>query len=189
MVFNPYSSSFLKRLTQARLRPADETLFRALGGPGTGKTVFDLFGGWRKEALLMSSWGYRVLSTEIHLEVHRTFENHAALFRPDEVSRIEALNKDGMSLRKENVTPFDVLYLDPMFSAEGKKSALPKKDMQVLRDWTQGQPEYWEEITALCRDKTIPRRVLKWPSRNFHLALKPSTLLEGAGFRYYIFVN
>ncbi len=185
-VASPYSRAFIERLGQAMKKPRHEALIKSLGSPKAGTRVLDVFGGWRREALLMAAAGLWVESWEIEPQVHQAFLDSHKIFPKSLLENIQAQLGNGVE-RAQVAKDFDLLYLDPMFAEEGTSSALPKKEMQALRELTQNQEVAFGEIWELCQNSNFSRRVLKWPGRKLPQEFKKQSIIEGSGFRYIIF--
>lgn len=81
---------------------------------------------------------------------------------------------------------WDVIYLDPMYPEDGK-SALPSKEMQVLRDLTGGDADA-DELLALARRCAGNRVVVKRPAKAPWLAgEKPGLEFMGNQARFDVY--
>lgn len=114
-----------------------EPLLKAIGAKAQFPKVFDGTAGLGRESYLLASHGYEVVACEknpylyvlLCLALEKLYEN---LNLPEEKRRLFFLYGDSLEVISSLENEFDVLYLDPMFP-ESKKSALVKKNMQVLQ--------------------------------------------------------
>ncbi len=82
---------------------------------------------------------------------------------------------------------WDVVHLDPMYPHRGKQ-ALPQKEMQILRELTDGDPDA-DGLLAPALACARRRVVVKRPSHAPHLAGRaPSFQLEGTQARYDVYL-
>lgn len=81
---------------------------------------------------------------------------------------------------------WDVIYLDPMYPEDGK-TALPGKEMQVLRDLTGGDADA-DSLLPLARACAAKRVVVKRPAKAPWLAgEKPGLELKGTQARFDVY--
>jgi 16S rRNA (guanine1516-N2)-methyltransferase len=124
----------------------------------------------------------RAMENSEHLEIFKNFE----LFQSDAFNYVEALTEEQFP---------DVFYIDPMYPPRST-SALPRKDIQVLRrllaDDLNEDPVVREtklkNLIELCLSKTKKRVVLKRPVWLTPL-FPPKISFEGKLVRYDVYVR
>lgn len=82
---------------------------------------------------------------------------------------------------------WDVVYLDPMYPEDGK-TALPSKEMQVLRDLTGGDPDadaLLDPALACARRRVVVKRPAKAP---WLAGRKPDLELRGTQARFDVYL-
>jgi len=78
---------------------------------------------------------------------------------------VEAVTHELLARCAAEATRWDVVYVDPMYPEDGK-SALPAKEMQVLRDLTGGDADadtLLEPALACARQRVVVKRPAKAP--------------------------
>jgi 16S rRNA (guanine1516-N2)-methyltransferase len=85
----------------------------------------------------------------------------------------------------QNYTP-DVIYLDPMFSARRKSSALPKKPAQVLQALAVAGGE--AKLLAAAR-RSVGRVVVKRPQDGPPIEADPTLVFSGRLVRYDVYLQ
>jgi 16S rRNA (guanine1516-N2)-methyltransferase len=164
-----------------------EPLAKALGIKGREKThVWDLTCGSGKDSILLLKFGAKVTAFE----------------RNPSVAALLLLAKKSFSSNSFNIhfgsgpahkelletSPPDVLYYDPMYPETGKKkSALPRKEMQVFRDLV-GKDLDEEEIYLWAKNSGIKRFVVKRGVKSPTLKARPSSQYIGKSARYDLYI-
>lgn len=179
-----YSVDFLSgRLNYRQKRASHEAVVKAMGQK---KRVLDATMGWGRDSFLLSQAGYDVCSLErssivvalVKDGLRRLQEQPFKILQQDAVEYMSTLNKND----------FDCIYLDPMFP-ELKKSALVKKDMQILQllathDKQQGN------LLDIALKTNIKRVVVKRPAKGATLTLqKPSHSYTGKACRFDVYLS
>ena len=122
-------------------------------GARAGLTVLDAMAGWGADGLALAAAGCAVKMTESHPLVYALLVDAVARSGlPADVEFVDARRRVGAG--------FDVVYLDPMFEPS-RKTALPKKPMQVLRDVVGRDAPDVPEILLLARRHARERVVVK----------------------------
>lgn len=101
--------------------------------------------------------------------------------------RVEVLEGDAIRLLADPAQHgrWDVIYLDPMYPDDGK-TALPSKEMQLLRELTGGDDDA-DALLAPALACGARRVVVKRPSKAPPLAgIAPGTCLDGTQLRFDI---
>ncbi|CEK09849.1 class I SAM-dependent methyltransferase [Legionella hackeliae] len=156
--------------------------------PGPGVRIIDATAGWGRDAAVLASFGARVIMLERQPIL-------AALLN-DALMRRDAHTRKILQLKLYHVDAFnylhelsqqdypDVIYIDPMHP-ERQKSALVKKDMQVLQQLI-ARDDKTEELIQLAKTRVMKRVVVKWPQHSPALE-KPDTTIAGKTVRFDIY--
>lgn len=142
-----------------------EPLLKAVGAKAQFPRVFDGTAGLGRESYLLASHGYEVNSCEknpylyvlLSLALERLYTN---LDLPEDKKRLFFHFGDSLEVLQALSEAIDVLYMDPMFP-ETKKSALVKKNMQVLQrmDLSDDKPlELLEKAKTLALKRIVFKR-------------------------------
>ncbi|MFP5520510.1 MAG: class I SAM-dependent methyltransferase [Bdellovibrionia bacterium] len=168
------------------LRGKNEPLARAFTGNRNYKRVHDLSLGLAIDALTAIQLGFEVSGNErsplIALMIKAAIQatntaNYKFTFFE---SNAETLLSDSLFLEK-----IEVLYFDPMYPHK-KKSALPKKEMQIFRDLV-GDDMDAESVLEYALKTQVPRIVVKRPVTAEFLLTKPSYSVETKVVRWDIY--
>lgn len=158
--------------------------------PKPGLRFIDATAGWGRDAALLASFGAEVLMLEKNPIVAALLAD--ALLQQD----AESKTKLQLSLLPvnacdylENLKPSDypdIIYIDPMHP-ERSKSALVKKDMQVLQTLVGSQKDALELIqVAISRVKD--KVVVKWPE-NAPALLPTPHAIHGRTVRFDLYFS
>ncbi len=102
-------------------------------------------------------------------------------------ARTEILAGDARTWLDLRERQWDIVHLDPMYPHAGKQ-ALPQKEMQLLRELTQGDPDA-DTLLAPALQCARLRVVVKRPLRAPFLGeLPPTFQLEGTQARYDVYL-
>jgi 16S rRNA (guanine1516-N2)-methyltransferase len=174
-----------------------EILLRAAGfKPDAAPAVIDATGGLGRDSFVLAAAGCRVHVFERHpiiaalladgLERACSHPASAAaarrirLTQGDAVAALQAMEECGEQT--------DVVYLDPMFP-ERRKSALVKKDLQLLQLLASADASYDQLLHAALRT-AAGRVVVKRPVKSPFLAdLRPSHSLTGKTVRFDVYLT
>lgn len=199
----PISVDFLSKEFQRRVKEPKGTqlLFRAIG---EASTVFDATAGLGSDSFLLASWGFKVTACERNEIIFKLltdgFDRLKTAATRDEtlshiVKNLNFINCDSKLYlteaatvsETETETEFDVVYLDPMYP-DLKGTALPKKEMQLLRKlFVDVDPENETKLILEAALKAAKKRVvLKRPPSAPEIK-KPSHSLEGKAVRFDIY--
>lgn len=195
--FKPIKLSFIDgRNTHRRLFGGrnQQLIARAIGsGKKTNLNVLDGTAGFGTDAFVLASLGCNVtlieripaLATMLELAVEEA-NQHSATERI--ASRMQVVFGDAVRLFKDSrySARFDTVYLDPMYP-KSNKSALVKKNMQVLRDLV-GFDDSGEDLLRSALNCALMRVVVKRPRGAPTLSGRtPSFVLKSAKTRYDIY--
>ena len=172
-----------------------EAISKAVGiKKGHRPNIVDATAGWGRDAFVLATLGCRVHMIERSELIAKLLED--GLRRAEQDEKIGELIKDNLSLsfgesQQELLhTPFEleVIYLDPMFPHK-EKSALVKKDMQILQDIA-GQDMDADTLLHLALTIATNRVVVKRPSTaDFLAGLKPQTSIKTKKHRFDIYLT
>lgn len=171
--------------------PRKDLLARAVGLKSEGLRVVDLTAGLAQDAFFMARLGCQVQALERHPLLYFLLQN-AWDKLPEEMQKsIRFEFKDALDFFKGGAIQADVIYYDPMYP-DRKKSALPRKEMQVFRALV-GADEDCVDVLELALQSSVPRVVLKRPHWSSVLELpsgrKPSHSLDGNLIRYDVYLK
>lgn len=133
--------------------------------PTQGMRILDATGGWGRDAAVLASFGADVLMLErqpIMAALLADGLNRLPSTSPLMLSLVHMDAKQYLQSLTETDYP-DVIYIDPMHPSR-QKSALVKKDMQVLQRLIGSD----DDVTALIQlaiTRVRHRVVVKWPQR------------------------
>ncbi len=172
-----------------------EAISKAVGiKKGHRPNIVDATAGWGRDAFVLATLGCRVHMIERSELMAKLLED--GLRRAEEDEKIGTLMKDNLSLsfgesQQELLqTPFEpeVIYLDPMFPHK-EKSALVKKDMQILQDIAEQDTDA-DALLHLALTIATNRVVVKRPSTADFLAeIKPQTSIKTKKHRFDIYLT
>lgn len=193
----PVSVDFLARDVQRRMKEpkGGQLLFRAVNAPDV-KTILDATAGLGGDSIQLASWGFEVIACERNEKVFKLLEDGAKRLQEaaqannelkTAAKNLKVFNSDAREKMQE-LKP-DVIYLDPMYP-DLKSSALPKKEMQLLRKlFTDVDPEK-ETLDLLDQAlKSANKRVVIKRPPAAPVLYKPSHSLEGKAVRFDIYTK
>lgn len=174
-----------------------QAIAKAIGlKQGKRPKVLDITAGLARDAYVLATLGCHmtlvekspILSELIrdginrglqHENSHQVLANNFALHNADAVEYMQTLPAEERP---------DVIYLDPMFP-ERKKSALVKKDMQILQRLL-GKNENNDVLLDIALDCAQERVVVKRPKHAPHLTnTKPNTSILSKKTRFDIYLT
>ena len=156
--------------------------------PKPGMHIIDATAGWGRDAAILAGFGAQVMMLERHPVMVVLLED--ALNHQSEADRqrlkLSLQAQDALSvLSTLNEKDFpDVIYIDPMHP-ERNKSALVKKDMQMLQDLI-GPDEDALALILLAQKCAKQRVVVKWPQK-INPLLPPSYSIAGKTIRFDVY--
>ncbi len=155
--------------------------------------VLDATGGLGRDAFTLAALGAEVVLAErqpLVVELLRDAQRRARL-HPDAAvrhaaDRLRIVGSDALHMGAGQ-GPFDAVYLDPMYPDDGK-SALPQKEMQMLRDLA---GDDLDADALLAHALTLaPRVAVKRPLKAPPLAgPRPNAVLEGTQARFDLYLS
>ena len=158
---------------------------------GEVRTVVDATAGLLGDAFLLAAAGFRVIAIERSAAVFALSKDGLARARRDE--RLSALIGDRLELVHADARSWleahagtadapDAVLIDPMFPPKRKRSALPRKEMVVLREAV-GSDADAAELLEVARKCARQRVVLKRGDDAEELA-KPDWTVGGTTVRF-----
>lgn len=188
---------FLKINYRRKFSPSTDLLCRACGWHLGLRSVWDLTAGLGVDATMLAQAGFRVKAIEQNpylflLLKNATYEREKELILSG-ASKKSLLNIEfGQSqnlIREEGVSKLEwpqVAYYDPMYPSKNK-SALPSKEMQVLRELNGTDGEDPTLIRAAL-EMGISRVVVKRPIKAPVIIEKPNAQIKGKLIRYDLYL-
>ncbi|MFA5959390.1 MAG: class I SAM-dependent methyltransferase [Tatlockia sp.] len=165
--FSPLFADFSSKTWQKRRDAGKKQGLVRACKPKPGLRILDATAGWGRDAAVLASFGAEVLMLEREPIMAALLRD--ALNRQDERAKanlkLQLCEMDACSYLNA-LTPDlypDVIYIDPMHP-ERQKSALVKKDMQVLKALL-GPDENPLGLLELALTRALQRVVVKWPQQ------------------------
>lgn len=155
--------------------------------PRAGLRIIDATAGWGRDAALLASFGADVVMIERQPIVAALLADALSrLYTPDlKLSLMCADAIEYLESLPTDVRP-DVIYIDPMHPVR-QKSALVKKDMQVLQQLI-GADGDASKLIQKALPIALQRVVVKWPQRIAPL-ITPSHSIEGKTVRFDVYCS
>ena len=189
--FGETSASGRRLATASRRQP----IALAVGLKKSTPTLVDATAGLGRDAMLLASLGCTVIGVERSAILGAMLSD--ALQRAETMpagSRIRQCRftlivadaVDVLARMSDQERP-DVVYLDPMYPPRSK-SALPKKEMRILRRLVGDDPDadaVFEAARAAARDRVVVKRTPRAPP----LAPAPTTSHRGKLARYDVYLT
>lgn len=194
--FKPFFIDFLSgnyfHIFQKGISKKDP-LARALGIKSEALKILDLTAGWLKDTWMMLVLGCKVTSCEKNpivyelvqsaLDQAKNFGDYKEIF-----SRLTFLQEDSEKfIDKNNLSDWDVIFLDPMFP-EKNKTALSGKEMQILQDLISTE-DHGEALLAKVLQNKAKRTIIKRPRHSHDLVHGVTFRTEGKASRFDVYVN
>jgi len=158
------------------------------------KTVVDATAGWGQDSLAMFRMGYEVLCVERSPVMAKLLADGLnRLARLDWMQQLnlaapKLLTGNAVEILEQLIVQPDCIYLDPMFPAKRKKTALAKKSIMVLRDLV-GDDADKEQLFATALKVAGKRVVVKSPDYAEPLGGKPNESFQGKLLRYDVYLK
>lgn len=183
----------------SRRRTGRDPLLRAVG---SARTVLDVTAGYCEDSLALVAAGKQVTAFERNRVVHALAQDALSRFVPSGESTVElttpafqlhladardALSADSTSWRA------DAVYLDPMYPPKRKRSALPRKEIQLLKRLLGSQVEDSEALfvaaTQVTADRWIVKRPVGAPALGSSLGWSPANAIQTKLVRFDIYTR
>ena len=153
------------RFRRPRTVPGPQPLARAMGGPG--RRVVDATAGLGRDAFHLASLGCEVTAVERHPVLVLLLEDaqRRAALAPTTAGaamRLRVIGGDAREVVPGLDPPPEVIYLDPMYPSRRKRSALPARELRMLRRLVGTDPD-GADVFAQLRGAAQERVVVKRP--------------------------
>lgn len=138
-------------------------LVTAVGIKNKNNLIIDTTAGFAKDSLLLASLGHKVISLEsspIIFYLIQEAKNRLLTDKPN--INLDFLNIDSFEYLTNCKTIPDIIYIDPMFP-ESSKSALAKKNMQILQKITKTEKFDYEKLLKVAIKKARKKVIVKRP--------------------------
>ncbi len=156
-----------------------EPLAKALGlTVKRDRIVWDVTCGTAKDALLIYSFGAKVVAFERHPIIYFLLLDAKERFSVN----IDFIYGDSSQIDLSLLTRPDTIYYDPMYP-EKKKSALPRKEMQIFKEIVGPDTDsenYLEFARKIATDRVVVKRSLHAPQIKTDI----NAVYEGKTTRY-----
>lgn len=178
------------------LRPRDRSelgaqpLIKAAGRQVT--TIVDATAGLGQDSMLLAAYGYQVTAFERSPLIAALLEAGITRIQADPTiennirNNIRFVSGDAIRLLPGLDSRPDAIYLDPMYP-EKKKTALPKKELQVLRKIV-GPDNDAEELLKVALACALNRVIVKRPHYAPPLKESPSMSYQGKLVRFDVYL-
>ena len=166
-----------------------ELLIKALSGEKKYRNVLDLSAGLAIDAVFLSQCGFQVTALERNPVLYFLLTQALEKTQRSDLSELRFILSDsGHFLKNLSLDHFyQVAYFDPMYP-EKKKSALPRKEMQIFRELV-GADEDSQEVLKLTLQKNFQRVVVKRPLKSEFLLPGVTHSFKGTTVRYDLYVQ
>lgn len=177
---------------RASRSPRAHPLVRAFGRDA--QFVLDLTAGLGADAYRLAAAGHRVEACERHAAVFALLDSGWSAARargrvPAEVAARLAFLHDEAQDRLAAVPTADLaVYLDPMYPPPRRASALPRRELQLLRRLLAGAAEDASGLLAAARARAA-RVVVKRPTHAPPLAPGASFVVESKLVRFDVYLD
>lgn len=162
-----------------KLGPAPKELLGRAMGKGEDLLIWDLTGGTGRDALSFYNWGHRVHIFERNPVIAALLID-ALRREPKLTERLEITFGDAQNLNHSDMA--DVLYYDPMYPEDVKKSR-PRKEMALFKVLTEGDDDQ-EDVLEWALNSGAKRIILKRPIKASELIPKPTASFKGKTIRF-----
>ncbi|MDR3416558.1 MAG: class I SAM-dependent methyltransferase [Nevskia sp.] len=178
-----------RRIAAGRRQP----LARAAGlHKGQALHLLDANAGLGRDGYTLAAFGAAVSLVERNPAVAALLRNaHERAFADAQTravaQRIDIIEAEARAVFASGCH-WDVVYLDPMYPDDGK-SALPAKEMQILRDLTGGDEDadqLLEPALACARQRVVVKRAPKAP---WLAGMEPSMSLRSTQLRFDVYLK
>ena len=183
------SADIRRRIQAGRQQP----MARACGlHNGAPLNIIDVTAGLGRDAWVLAALGASLQLHERHPLIHALLHDALRLAQhagSATANRMQVLASSGQqALADLPNTRVDVLFLDPMFPASGRRAA-PGLEMQIMQDLV-GADDDAQQLWQLAMDSGVPRVVLKRPPRGAKVRLaQPDASFGGSKAVYDVYLR
>jgi 16S rRNA (guanine1516-N2)-methyltransferase len=141
-----------------------EAVVKAVGAKGKERpSVLDATAGLGRDAFILASIGCPVTLIEQNAVIAALLEDGIRRLLQQQALNMQLIKGDAIVKMASLLIKPDVVYLDPMFPPRNK-TALVKKDMQILQRLTHDAPDNNEALFQTALDCATKRVVVKRPN-------------------------
>jgi hypothetical protein len=157
------------------------------------RQIFDLTAGLGGDAYRLAEAGHRVVAFERHSAVYAvlitgwTTDCETGRVSAEVAERLEFAHAESADMMARIDRPNSGVYLDPMYPRPRRSKALPRRELQVLRQLL-GEEEDAAEIVEAARRRSA-RVVVKRPHRAQPLVPGASFEIASKLVRFDVYVN
>ncbi|MDZ4677460.1 MAG: class I SAM-dependent methyltransferase [Oligoflexia bacterium] len=180
-------------LNYRRTRGGAQQILKAIGG--ANQFVLDATAGLGRDSFILTSLGCKVIALEKSVVLYTLLVDGIKRAQDNlEISKIINSNlvvylADSIDWLTKCPQPVDVIYLDPMFPHK-KKSALPKKEMQLLQLLLGSPEDESESLRLLQKARSCAKRVvIKRPAQASELEKDVTVSFKGESTRFDVYVQ
>jgi len=158
------------------------------------RTILDATAGTGQDATLLAALGYTVTAVERSPILHAMLVDALARAKRDASflhaagNRLQIVHADARTILPSLAPPPDAVFIDPMFPPKRRSSALPRKEIQLLRRLV-GDDSDADELFATATRIQSKRIVVKRPHHAPPLGGEPTMTFEGKLVRYDVYVK
>lgn len=169
-----------------------QPLARAIGPPG--QFIADATAGFGADAAMFAAYGCQVLAIERSPVLGAMLADALAQAREDQAhgeaiaARLQVAQGDARDVLRAVSPGPDVAYLDPMFPAKRRGSALPPKAAQMLRLLV-GSDDDAADLLTVAREVARVRVVVKRPDHAAPISEPVDATYRGKLVRYDVYVS
>lgn len=178
------SVDFTDRKYQRSFKPSSDLLCRACGWHLGLRNLWDLTAGLGADSVLLAQAGFQVKAFERNKYLVLLLRE--AQRQLHELPQLSFEFADSEELFSSSSTRPEVLYYDPMYPAK-RKTALPSKEMQILRELN-GTSGESVELMQKALSFATKRVVVKRPQGAPPIIDKPNAVISGKLVRYDIYL-
>ena len=140
-------------------RGKNDLLLKAIGYKNQPLRVLDLTAGLLRDSIFMAQAGCQVTSLERNFLLYLCLTWGLMKTNSSTVQNINLLHRSAEEfVKSQNLLPYEVIYYDPMYP-ESKSTALPKKEIQFLRDYI-GEDRDRDDVLKLILASAVRSRVV-----------------------------
>ncbi len=150
------------------VKKKEDLLFKALGQPKSSLNVLDLTCGLAIDAVHFASLQAQVTSLERNPILYFLLKQAQKKCVQDRIQKINIQFSNALTFLQQNEDlhrRFDAVYFDPMYPEKKKKSAKPRKEMQLFRNFV-GDDQDAEEVFQQMTRTEVPRLIVKRPNNS-----------------------
>lgn len=167
-------------------RGKSESIAKALGaGKGLNK-ILDATAGLAQDSFFLTRLGFEVTATERSPVLYLLLKDgERRLSKAFPQTKINFVFSNAANFIRSSDFSAEAIYMDPMFP-EKKKTALPRKEMQIFRKLV-GDDEDATEVFEIAMASSAQRVVVKRPLKAEPIKVGPIHSFEGTTVRFDLY--